>query len=811
MEGPLMSEDLLLRLAAWVFKKTGGQTLLSVSLLLSILGCLVFGLAGIVQGLEVLFLGFIAVGGVLAGWWMARTPLSDRWAWFLLSGMGVILVVFHTGHLAQPVIAVLRTGIGLVRPGWPWQIDWTPLFLSLAVVWRQTTLVFVHLGTWVAGAASGQVKYNPVIVTLVWGLAIWEIGVWSGWAVRRWRRPLLAALPGGGLLAANLNYTGGNIGFLVILLGAALLLTAHERHTQREQTWQSKGIDYSEDIRLELYMTAGFLCLGILSIAALTPSLSIQPIARAAYQVMQRPNQLARGITESLGVKPGQRVTTFPASIFSASLPRSHLIGSGPELSREIVMYIRVPDSPDLIPGNPDAPVLPLYWASLTYDVYTGHGWASSVTSSKTYQAGQPVRLESLPGYLTIQASVQGVKDLGGYLYSPGPLVTIDRDYQVAWRQPPPGPEGSAIISGTLAQEAGDALGAKMSDNQYTVEAMIPAAGSEELRSSDENYPAWIAERYLKLPSTIPERVLALAHQLTDAVLTPYDRAMAIESYLRTYPYTLDLPEPPKDQDVADYFLFNLKRGYCDYYATAMVVLARASGLPARLAIGYARGTYDAANSRFVITAADAHSWPEIYFPGYGWIPFEPTSGQAITVRPNNAINSDTEKSIESPGGLNPPGLATAFYRWNFWPVLLVGFLIASPFLWWQVEDWRLSRLPPSRAFSALYRQLRRNGARLSLSVRKSETPHEYAANLGKQINNLANGNRWEHFLSPAEQEIQSIVHLYALTIYAPVSPNDQDQEGALQIWRYLRWRLRLAVLLQVIKNLGQRRNLLGK
>jgi len=806
-----MIEDLLIRLVRWVLKKTGGQTLLSVSLLLSILGCLVLGLAGIVQGFEVFFLGFIALGGVLAGWWLARTPLSDRWAWFLLSGLGVILVVFHTGHLAQPVIAVLMSGIGLVRPAWPWQIDWTPMFSSLTVVWRQTNLVFVHLGTWVAGAANRQAEYDPVIVTLVWGLAIWGIGVWSGWTVRRWRRPLLAALPGGGLLAANLNYTRGNIGFLVLLLGAALLLTAHEGHIQREQAWQSRGIDYSEDIRLELYMTAAFLCLGILSIAALMPSLSIQPIARAAYQVMQRPNQLARGIPESLGVKPGQRVTTFPVSIYSASLPRSHLIGSGPELSREIVMYIRVSDSPDLIPGNPDVPVLPLYWASLTYDVYTGHGWASSMTSSKSYQARQPVRLESLPGYLTIQASVQGVKDLGGYLYSPGPLITIDRDYQVAWRQPPPGPEGSAIISGTLAQETGDALGAKVSDNQYTVEAMIPAAGSDELRSAGENYPAWIAERYLKLPSTIPERVLALAHQLTDAVHTPYDRATAIETYLRTYPYTLDLPEPPKDQDIADYFLFNLKRGYCDYYATAMVVLARASGLPARLAIGYARGNYEAANSRFVITAADAHSWPEIYFPGYGWIPFEPTSGQAITVRPNNAINPDMGKNIVNPGGLYPSGLGTASRREVFWPLLLVGFLITSACLWWLVDDWRLSRLPPSRAFSAFYRQLRRHGARLSLSMRKSETPNEYAAKLGNQVSRFGNGNRWEHFLSPAEQEIQAIVHLYALTIYAPVAPNDQDREKALQIWRFLRWRLRLVVLLQVINNLVQRRNLLGK
>jgi transglutaminase-like putative cysteine protease len=81
--------------------------------------------------------------------------------------------------------------------------------------------------------------------------------------------------------------------------------------------------------------------------------------------------------------------------------------------------------------------------------------------------------------------------------------------------------------------------------------------------------------------------VLALARDLTATEPTPFDRARAIEAYLRTYPYTLDLPSPKLDRDVVDYFLFDLRQGYCDYYATSMVVLARAAGLPARLAVGY--------------------------------------------------------------------------------------------------------------------------------------------------------------------------------------------------------------------------------
>jgi transglutaminase-like putative cysteine protease len=802
-----MNEDVVIRLVSWFIKKTGGQTLLSISLLLFIMCSVVLGLAGIVQRLEVIFLGCIAVGGVLTGWWLARTALSDWPAWFLLTGTGGILVIFHSGHLTQPAIAILRTGISLTQPAWPWQIDWTPLLSALGVFWQQTVFVFIHAGAWVQGMVSGHENYDPIIVSLVWGLTIWEVSVWSGWAVRRWRHPLLAALPGGGLLAANLNYAGGRIGFLVILLGATLLLTAHERHIQREHAWQSKGIDYSEDVRLELYMTAAFLSLSILSLAALAPSLSIQPIARYAWQVMQKPNQLAGGVADSLGLKPGQGQTTFPVSIYSASLPRSHLIGSGPELSHEIVMYIQVPDSLDPIKENPDGPGIPLYWRSLTYDIYTGHGWASSATSSIKYRAGQPVRQESLPGYLTIQTSVQGVEDLSGALYSPGPLVTIDQDYQVAWRLPPSDPTESSVISGTLVQEAADALGAKVADNHYSVEAMIPVAGSDVLRSSGANYPPWVVEHYLTLPDTIPDRVLELAHHLTNALPTPYDRARAIEAYLRTYPYTLDLPQPPKEEDIADYFLFSLKRGYCDYYATAMVVLARASGLPARLAIGYARGAYDQVNSRYIITAAEAHSWPEIYFPGYGWISFEPTSGRAITERPQKTLITEAGKSMESPGGSKPTILGKGPNLWIIWPGMLVGFLIVSAFLWWQLDDWRLHHLSPIPAFSVLYRRLRQGGARLSISMRKSETPNEYASNLVNQISSLGNGNRWEALLSPAAGEIQAIIHLYAMTIYAPAPPSSQDQERAIQMWWHLRLRLWLAVLLRAIKNQGGEQN----
>ncbi|HRJ44731.1 MAG TPA: transglutaminase-like domain-containing protein, partial [Caldilineaceae bacterium] len=90
----------------------------------------------------------------------------------------------------------------------------------------------------------------------------------------------------------------------------------------------------------------------------------------------------------------------------------------------------------------------------------------------------------------------------------------------------------------------------------------------------------------------------------------------------------LDVPGPPEGVDVTDFFLFDLARGYCDYYATAFITLARLNGLPTRFATGYISSRWDWERQEWVITEAEAHSWPEVYFPDLGWIPFEPTAGR---------------------------------------------------------------------------------------------------------------------------------------------------------------------------------------
>ena len=180
-------------------------------------------------------------------------------------------------------------------------------------------------------------------------------------------------------------------------------------------------------------------------------------------------------------------------------------------------------------------------------------------------------------------------------------------------------------------------------------------------------------EGHLQLPDTVTERTRQLAEELTGHLDSPYAKATAIESYLRTYEYDLSVPEPPPGvTDVTDFFLFELKRGYCDYYATAFVTLARLAGLPTRFATGYAVGAWDGFDRVWVVSEAEAHSWPEVLFPEVGWIPFEPTAGrpsltriglpQASSSGPANA-GQPTVDEIEAPGidlELADAGLAAA-------------------------------------------------------------------------------------------------------------------------------------------------------
>ena len=190
---------------------------------------------------------------------------------------------------------------------------------------------------------------------------------------------------------------------------------------------------------------------------------------------------------------------------------------------------------------------------------------------------------------------------------------------------------------------------------RYSVRSFVPNLGEDDLRNTPTLYPTWVSRRYLALPSSLPQRVVDLSRQLTASAKTPYEKALAIQDYLRKLPYDPKILLPSGDFDAVDYFLF-LQKGYCDYFGTTMAVLLRASGVPARVARGYLPGEYDWVAHRYVVRENRLHTWTEVYFPPYGWIEFEPTPGQPPITRPPGSL-------LDEPSPLPTPRAAGGAHR----------------------------------------------------------------------------------------------------------------------------------------------------
>jgi hypothetical protein len=159
---------------------------------------------------------------------------------------------------------------------------------------------------------------------------------------------------------------------------------------------------------------------------------------------------------------------------------------------------------------------------------------------------------------------------------------------------------------------------------RYEADSLLRAQSASNSRTDSATYPPEILATYLQLP-VLDSRIKPLAHQITAKASTPRDKASAVEAYLRTrYGYTLQLPETPPHDPIAN-FLFERRKGHCEYFASAMAIMLRTVGIPSRVVNGFSGGEFNDINSQYVIRASDAHSWVDAYIPGEGWMEFDPT------------------------------------------------------------------------------------------------------------------------------------------------------------------------------------------
>ncbi|HWP34347.1 MAG TPA: DUF3488 and transglutaminase-like domain-containing protein, partial [Thermodesulfobacteriota bacterium] len=287
-------------------------------------------------------------------------------------------------------------------------------------------------------------------------------------------------------------------------------------------------------------------------------------------------------------------------------------LGEVGEVKRDptVVMRVRAP--------APEALVEPIrFWRGAAFDRYDGLTW-SRPAGDRRYVGpaadGRFVVAEARPGGRLVRQVVS--------LEPTNTAVLFGASRPVALAPSPAAPRALPLVfRDSLDGVSGPA--APPVRIEYVVESDLSRPPASALRAAGRRYPAGF-ERYLTLPPLDP-RVARLARAVTAGATTPYDQAIALEQHLRTaYAYSLEV-RPSGRQPPLEEFLFETRAGYCEYSATAMAILLRVLGIPSRLVSGFLGGEWNEYGGYYIVRQSDAHTWVEAYFPGEGWVAFDPT------------------------------------------------------------------------------------------------------------------------------------------------------------------------------------------
>lgn len=268
-----------------------------------------------------------------------------------------------------------------------------------------------------------------------------------------------------------------------------------------------------------------------------------------------------------------------------------------------------------------------LHWRGITLADFDGHMWSNSREQFLLRHRADDSFAVSGPDVM--QQSTGGRENVIHYRVLMEPIGT-NVFFLAPWAE---------TISGNYRMVAADAGGAvydfdsRRSISRYEATSNIATPSPDELRGAAHQAPGSIAAKYLRLPALDP-RIAQLAAQITSSEKNDYDKAAAVEHYLRTrFGYTLQLPQTRVKDPIAN-FLFERKAGHCEFFASAMAVMLRTQGIASRVVNGFRSDEYNDITGSYVVRAKDAHAWVEAYFPGYGWQMFDPTpSGTASGTR----------------------------------------------------------------------------------------------------------------------------------------------------------------------------------
>ena len=685
---------------------------------------------------------------------------------------------------------------------------------------------------WVSAAESGGISADPLPFVIIVFIFTWIVTYLGSWFVFRSLRFWPAVIPAGLALFLNLLYLPEKFWvFFYLFILMVVLLSMRMYFLRKRAAWDRKEVPYVRGISPAFGVTTLLLAGTILVTVALVPRTDFGPsVMRQGWQVMSIP-------WKAMETELGRVLSFLPAQVpytihkFGDAFP----FRGASNLGDHVVMMVSADQ--------------PAYWRAETFEIYTPNGWLTGERTdlNAAFLPGEDEEVAVYEGTELIQQTIEmGVSSDAifagsnplhssrGFEVEISPPMTWEIDLSVptdfsafpADLQDVARAIRADAETGTLTFTS--ALAAMPEDTEiqeierdgtrakrvvlsrkppnppditalrphrdlnpedvYTAVSYGSSASEEALREAGVDYPSWVTDRYLQLTEDLPRRVRGFAEGLTDNRDNPYDKAIAIRNWLRKIPtYSTDIEAPPEEADGVDYFLFETKRGYSSYYSSSMVVMLRAIGIPARLAVGYTTGDWDEEQGQYVVVSAHAHSWPEAYFPEYGWISFEPVPNQSPIVR-GGFIKGDEVEGVEDVASLirggDPPGLgqedpgavgALSLGPVPGWVMLVaVGVIGGIGLIMAGIIGWVSFGLRKEGYPGRVYRKMARLARLAGHGPRATETPREFALNLAVAMDAV-------------EGNIERIGDAYAADSYRPEAMSENERESLTEAWNELR------------------------
>ena len=462
---------------------------------------------------------------------------------------------------------------------------------------------------------TSQPVHDTALFVVFMALVFWVLGLMAGFALTRFGNFITAVVPAGVVLVTIQLYSAGKGGgnfILAAYLFLGVLELGRMTYVKRRAYWKERGVALLSESRTDLNITLAIATCVIVALVWLAPTSakSFSDI-KTAWDNLNNP---LHNVRENLGhAVAGLHAagTVPPVEFYGDDLA----LGSQAATGETEYFLIQTP------PGTQRH-----YWRVRSYNFFLNDQWYTRDASNTRFTPDQTSIQLAAPQKLTGEFVFTSLVANMAVLITPAGPVWVSHSSELVALQAPEG----KLDPVEFLSEPPVMLGEK-----YSVDANVSEPTILQLRNAGDSYPDWVTAENLQLPDKLSPKILALARRLSAQGKTPYDKADAITQYLRSnITYSSTVENPPPGQDPLDWFLFDSKKGFCNYYASAEVVLLRSVGIPARMVVGFAQGEFSTPDL-YAVRERDEHAWPEVYFPGVGWVEFEPTSNQAPLVRPS--------------------------------------------------------------------------------------------------------------------------------------------------------------------------------